>query len=562
MEQRRRGDTKAAEGSKLLNIGASHPLRAFAPSLCLLLSALTSHAAPPSLETLFPCGAKVGATTTITATGSNLEKGHPSVWTDHPGIVFKPGEKPKTFSATIAPEVPLGPHLIRFYNAEGASGPHVFVIGKHGELTDTEPNDDHLKPQTVAKIPVTVHGRLEKNGDVDTFAVTLEAGRTFTAEVQGYALGSQMDPALKLLDSRGVEVALSHDTHNLDPLLRHEVKASGTYFVQLMAFAHPPAADVSLKGSSAHIYRLTLTDQPFALSASPSAITRGQSSELTVLKAETTVDATRSLASDDRITVPAPSGEPVYAALVTPSVSLETEPNNDAKSAQRLTAPFAVSGVISPGTDEDRFVFSAKKGDSLSLRVHAASIHSPMDASLRVEDSSGKVLQQSDDSDNSDRDPAVTLRAAADGDHVAIVSDLFQRGDSDYCYILEVAPPLPRVTATLAANALKLEAGKAAELKATVKITGKLEGKLTATVTGLPTGVTTKEVEVPAKGGEAKLTLTAAPDAAAADVPIELQLTADNAISKAAYDLRGTEPRGDRLINDDSRVWLTVTPKK
>jgi hypothetical protein len=142
------------------------------------------------------------------------------------------------------------------------------------------------------------------------------------------------------------------------------------------------------------------------------------------------------------------------------------------------------------------------------------------------------------------------------------VSDLFQRGGPDLCYTLEVAPPRPRVIATLAANALKLDAGKTAELKATVKILGKVEGKIIANITGLPLGVMAKEVEVSAKGGEVNLVLTATADAIAADLPIELQLTADNAVYKATYDLRGTEPRGDRLINEDSRAWLTVAPKK
>jgi len=30
---------------------------------------------------------------------------------------------------------------------------------------------------------------------------------------------------------------------------------------------------------------------------------------------------------------------------------------------------------------------------------------------------------------------------------------------------------------------------------------------------------------------------------------------------KATYDLRGTEPRGDRLVNEDSAAWLTVVGK-
>jgi hypothetical protein len=532
--------------------------------LAFALSCAMAHAAPPSLETLFPCGAKVGTTTSITATGKNLDKAKPHVWTDHPGIVFTLGDKAKVFSATIAPDVPPGPHLIRLFDAEGASDPHVFVVGKHDELTDTEPNDDHLAPQRIEKLPVTINGRLEKNGDVDTFAVQLEAGRTFSAELQGYALGSQMDPAMKVLDAQGVEVALSHDTHNLDPFIRYEVKKAGTYFVQLMAFAHPPAADVTLKGSAGHIYRLTLTDQPFARFASPCAVPRGQKTKVLTNQGEAFVDATQSPASDRTIAVPTADGEIVFAALVTSPVAMETEPNNESKTAQRLTFPFTVSGVISKSGDEDRYVFSAKKGASLALRVHAALVHSPLDASLRIEDASGKVLQQDDDADDANPDPEIAFKVPADGDYIAVVNDLFRRGGAEFCYALETTAPAPQVIATLAANAVKIDAGKTAELKATVKIKGKLQGKLIARGTGLPAGMTMKETEVPAKGGEVKLTFNADATAAAASVPVEIVLTTsapDVPLTfKASYDLRGTEPRGDRLINEDSRVWLTVTP--
>lgn len=538
-------------------------LSAGALSLCLLAG--SAKAAPPALETLFPCGAKVGTTTTITATGSNLEKAHPSVWTSHAGIVFKSADKPKVFTVTLAPEVPPGPHLVRFFNTEGASVPHVFVVGKLDELPDTEPNNDHLTPQRIARLPVTLHGRLEKGGDVDTFAVELEAGRTFTAELQGYSLGSQMDPVMKLLDARGVELALSHDTHNLDPLLRFEVKKRGTYLVQLMSFVHPPAADVSLKGSASHIYRLTLTDQPFARFASPSAVQRGQSSNLnTGTTAAVTVDATQRTAGERRIAVSSALGETVYAALVTAPVTPEKEPNNDTKSAQRLTTPFAVSGIISQPSDADRVAFTAKKGEALAFRVHAALLHSPLDATLRIEDAGGKVLQQADDAEEANPDPLLAWKAPADGEYVAVVSDLFQRGGPEFCYALEAAPPRPAVTATLADHSLKLDAGKSAELKLTVKITGTLQGKLTARLAGLPPGVMAKDTEVPAKGGEIKIPLSATPEAAAAGVPVEVVLTTsppDEPLTfKAAYDLRGTEPRGDRLINDDPRVWLTVTP--
>lgn len=525
-------------------------------------------AAPPALETLFPCGGKAASVFKVTATGSNLEKAFPSVWADHTGIVFKPSDKPKVFEVTVAPYVPPGPHLVRFFNAEGASVPHVFVIGICDEAEDAEPNEDFTRSQPVAKLPVTVNGRLEKSGDVDTFVVKLEAGRTFVADLQGYALGSQMDPAMKLLDDRGVEVALSHDTHNLDPRIIFPVTKTGTYHVQLMAFAHPPAADVTLKGSAAHIYRLTLTDQPFALAAQPCAVPRGGKGSINLLQTNADpksvqFDAANCAANQEILRLPLPQGGSVLAALTSTAISTESEPNHDAGKAQRLTPPVTITGSIQNAKDEDRHVITAKKGDEFALRVHAANLHSPLDAWLRIEDASGTVLQQADDA-NELPDPALKWKAPKDGDFIIAVGDLFSRGGAEFVYALECRPPTPRLTATLEVNALKLEAGKSVELKLTTKAAPEFKSKLVANVQGLPPGITVKPVEVPAKGGEVKLALSAAADAPAASTPIEVIITSSAPdvieIFKANYDLRGTEPRGDRLINEDSRLWLTVTP--
>jgi hypothetical protein len=73
-------------------------------------------------------------------------------------------------------------------------------------------------------------------------------------------------------------------------------------------------------------------------------------------------------------------------------------------------------------------------------------------------------------------------------------------------------------------------------------------------------------VDVPAKGGDVKLTLKAAPDAAASQAPfaVELVTSAPDAVQTvlASYAIPFTEPRGDLLIMSDTHPWLTVTAKK
>lgn len=531
---------------------------------------------PAAIAHIYPAGGKVGASFPITVAGQFMQN-PTSAWADHPGIQVKATPKPTVFDVTLAPDVPLGPHLLRFFNEDGASPPRIFMVGGYEEIMEKEPNDDFRSPQRLDKIPVTVNGVLERAGDADTYAFHAEAGRWIVLALDGYGLGVQMDPALRLMDEHGVEVVLSHDTYNLDPLIAWQVSKTGTYLVEVVAFTHPPAADITFRGSADYTYRLTITDGPYARSASPAAVQVGHEAELKLrgwnlgpkmeeaqARKLPALDSQSAEAATGTRHLPSLNGETVLAAVVSVPVVTENKPDQRDGPAQHVTLPVAISGRIEAPKDEDRYRFSAKKGETVEFHLHAASLHSPLDPVLQIEDTQGKVLKASNESVEN-TDPVLKWTAVTDGEYVARVRDLYSRGGWDFDYVLECAPRLLALAATLDANAYKLEPGKTVELKLNVKLTGDFKGKLTARVEGLPEGVTSKELEVPKKGGEVKLTLTAAAEAESANQPfvVTLQTSEPDApmMARATFDLRGVEPRGDRLINEGSQPWLTVLGK-
>jgi hypothetical protein len=463
---------------------------------------ISASAAPPGLENIFPAGGQAGTQIECTVAGKGLEVGSPIARSNHPGVVLLAGDKPKKFIAAIAKDVPPGSYLVRFYTPEGSTPPRIFVVGKFTESLEQEPNDVLAEAKTAeAKMNVTINGVLEKAGDVDTHAIRVQKGKTTTLELHGYALGSPMDPAMRLLNDRGVEIAAGHDTHNLDPHIEHTPTADGTVFVQVFSFAHPPAADVALKGSANHVYRLTVTDEP----KKPAAV---------------------------------------------------SEPKTLTISAPR-------PGSIHKPGEQDIFTFTAKKGDDLAIAVRAQSIRSPLDATLRVEDSDGKILTQTDDGDN--LDPALRWKAPKDGDFKLVVSDRFHAGSADHRYEITLKPFVPTLTATLDTHAYLVESGKTAEVKLTVKTNGTFAGKIQARAVQLPAGVTADPVDVPAKGGEIKLTLKAATEAVASQAPFAVELITSTPdvlqTVTARYLIPFTEPRGDLLIVNDGSPWLTLTAR-
>lgn len=462
-------------------------------------------AAPPGFESVFPAGGQAGQRVDILVSGKNLEKEAPQAWCSEPKIAVLAGDKPKKFVLGIGAEVQPGPYLVRLFTNEGVSPPRIIEIGKLSEQLEKEPNDAFAAVKTAPPaMNVTFNGVLEKAGDVDTYALRVQKGKVLTLELHGYALGSPMDPAMRLLNDRGVEIAGGHDTHNLDPRIQHTPNADGTLFVQVFAFAHPPAADVALKGSSSHVYRLTATDGP--------------------VKAP-------------------PADEP-----------------------KALSIPALVNGCIAKAREEDAYTFTAKKGDDWQITLRAQALRSPLDATLRIEDADGKVLQQADDGEKENLDPTLRWKAAKDGTFKLVVADRFHQGSADHAYELSVKPFTPSLSGTLDTHGYELAAGKTVEMKLNVKASGTFAGKIQARAVQLPAGVTVDAVDVPAKGGDVKLTLKAAPEAAASQAPfaVEIVTSAPDAVQTvlASYAIPFTEPRGDLLITTDTRPWLTVTAKK
>ena len=125
---------------------------------------------------------------------------------------------------------------------------------------------------------------------------------------------------------------------------------------------------------------------------------------------------------------------------------------------------------------------------------------------------------------------------------------------------------MPSLAATLDTHAYRLEAGKTVEVKVTVKTNGTFAGKIKAQAVPLPSGVTAEGVDVPAKGGEVKLTLKATAEVVANQAPfaVEIVTSAPDAVQTvtASYAVPFTEPRGDLLIMTDTHPWLTVVAGK
>ena len=136
----------------------------------------------------------------------------------------------------------------------------------------------------------------------------------------------------------------------------------------------------------------------------------------------------------------------------------------------------------------------------------------------------------------------------------------------DFLYRLSIQPPTPEIRATALDDLFALVPGKTVPIKINVARRNGHTAPMVIVATNLPPGVTATSGEVPAKGGEVSVILSAAPDAKPASGPIRLLLLSTDPDHPAAtpipFDLhKDREKAGNQdLIEATPDLWLTLSP--
>ena len=130
------------------------------------------------------------------------------------------------------------------------------------------------------------------------------------------------------------------------------------------------------------------------------------------------------------------------------SVVVEVEPNGR-KQPQAVSVPATVSGRIEKDKDRDVFEFNPVKGKPLRVSVESRQLGYPLDPVLRISDSKGKTLTETDTRSADKIDETVNWTPPADGKFQVEVRDLFEHGGERFVYRLTIEPAPVRVAATV-----------------------------------------------------------------------------------------------------------------
>jgi hypothetical protein len=419
-------------------------------ALCVLVS--TAFAGTPRLSYLFPAGGQRGAETEVVFTGSNLADARGLLF-DEPGIegaITVEGGKVSA-KIKIAPGVRLGEHTFRLITASGVSDVRLFYVTPFPMVKEVEGKPGVPPTAQPVALGTTVFGNTPDD-DQDKFEVELKKGQRLSVEVVGTRLHTQTlyDPFLAITKPDGSVLLESDDSPftRQDPVASVIAPEDGKYVITLR--------DSTNNGPGQCQYLLNIGSFARPLAVYPAGGPAGEE-----LKVQLLGDASGPLEQkvklpmnpDERFEVFAQSEQPTpqpnfIRVSPFPNV-LETEPNNDAATAQKVSEelPLALNGVIGEKNDNDCFKITAKKGADYDVRVYARSLRSPLDPVLTIMNDKGSQLALNDDSGTPDS--YLRWKAPADGEFIIAVRDQLFRGGPTYVYRVEITPVEPKLTAWL-----------------------------------------------------------------------------------------------------------------
>jgi hypothetical protein len=407
------------------------PVVLFRVGLAVLSVLLTSEALAQlpvaRLYSVFPPGAKQGATVDVTIAGEDLEKAA-ALHFSNPGITAVqktqapalgetgPQPTPNQFTVTIAPEVQPGLYEVRASGKYGVSNPRAFVVGTRNELIEKEPNDASSQATDVP-LGTVVNGQSNGANDQDFFQFTAKAGQRVILDCQAYRIDSRMDPSLVLYDPGGKELDRSRDMNRRDPLIDFTAPADGTYFVEVHDFLYA--------GNGEHFYRLSIGSDAYIDFIHPPAGVPGSNETYTLygrnlpggqpsdvigvdgkplesLQVQIPVPAdastqqleNQSLVEPDegaidgfayQLNTPTGPSNSVLVGFATAPVVREQEPNNEPAQALAITPGCEIAGRFHPQGDRDWVTFDAKAGQVLWMEVFSQRLGLPTDASLLIQ---------------------------------------------------------------------------------------------------------------------------------------------------------------------------------
>jgi hypothetical protein len=455
----------------------------------------------PWVNRLEPFGAARGETVEVALVGETLDSPLEVIF-DNPSITWietvSAGTETIRGRVRVAPDAPLGPHIVTLRTANGRANSRLFYVDAFPSINEAEPNDVPEKAQGLELRPQVVHGMLPESPDRDFYRFRAKSGERWVFDVRSIEYGGFLECDLALLDDGGGQIAFNDDRDEYleTPTLEHVFQADGEYLLRVDQYRGPQGVNCNKNCG----YMLRISQTPRLTSAFPLGAKSGSS--VTVSLRGSALEGLRGVrllpvrsGEYYRLTFPytmplRPEGLPPVAAIegkileasreearvrfdIPPDapaglwrIWLETaagpadELSFEIQGAPELAeagasidlsnGPLVINGSLSRDEEEDFFTVRAQAGRPLHFSVLAVQLGLPaIDPVLELFDAQGKLLAEHDDLMTGqgtvigNPDPSLYYMPAADGELRLVLRDRIGRGGPDFVYRLKADAQTP-----------------------------------------------------------------------------------------------------------------------
>ena len=297
------------------------------------------------------------------------------------------------FTVTVPSDVPVGLQDVRLVNKWGVSNARAFAIGDLPEAMEKEPNNDVNQAQRI-DLNSTVNGSMTGPTDVDYYVFAGKKGQRVVVSCLASTIDSRLHAAVEVYDSRDRLLAFNHNYDHRDALTDCVLADDGDYYVRVFEYTHT-------RGTPEHFYRLTVSTAPWIDAVFPCVVEPGKETPVTVFGRNLPGgQADPAALVDDHVLermtltvhAPADNGRLTYSGRLDPKaaalsgfevrvrnaagtsnpflltfarapVVVDNLANDTPDTAQPITLPCEVAGVIEKRRDRDWYAFDAKKGE-------------------------------------------------------------------------------------------------------------------------------------------------------------------------------------------------------
>ena len=499
---------------------------------------------------LFPAGGQVGTTVEIEAGGLNINKAV-KVMFNHPGIkgqvipvVESAANKRKRrrlndqsspqladkvkIKITIAKDVPCGLYDLRLQSAKGLSNKLPFEVSSYPNFIENK-KSSLKQPNKVTSLPAVLCGYVSPGG-IDYFQFSGKKGETLVASVKGRqlvpyiadAVPGWFQPVIKILDSKGKEVAYSDDYHHyVDPVIITTLPKDDDYTLMIH--------DAIYRGREDFNYRIEIGSIPFVTGRYPAYGVAGkkvkqelEGANLTNTKVVTKVKSE----GYNQVTYTNSTGTSNAVPFYTlpRGIKLVQYP----KDIATLNVYTAISDSLTSKAKVKRYKIEGEKRVPIIIELIGRRNGSRIDAIMRLKDKRGKVVAKMDDTEDPIQglvtfhaDPVLKYTPKVNGEYTLEVEDLHRGHGKDYHYLLRYHTNMPSFNAFVSPAYITTPSGGTSLFH--VDVTGKLRRPANLVIKGLPKGYTTSSLKL--RGGRRwDVSITAPKGAPVKRIPIELEM--------------------------------------